>query len=120
MNPAPSHALSSTLAAAIERETGRTEVDPLLTAARQPGFDLQANFAMKLGKQLGETPRDVAARVTERLGDAGGLLASAEVSGPGFVNLAFSSEALAAWATRALNDERLSVPRAQTTQTITV
>ena len=30
---------------------------------------------MKLAKQLGEPPRDVAARVTEKLGDAGGLLA---------------------------------------------
>jgi arginyl-tRNA synthetase len=117
---APSHALSSTIAAAIERVTGHPDVDPLLTAARQPGFDLQANFAMKLAKQLGEPPRDVAAKVTEKLGDAGGLLASAEVSGPGFVNLAFSPEALAAWATRALADERLGVPLATTPQTITV
>jgi arginyl-tRNA synthetase len=75
---------------------------------------------MKLAKQLGEPPRDVAARVTERLGDADGLLAAAEVSGPGFVNLAFSPEALAAWATRALADPRLGVPLATTPQTITV
>ena len=100
MIAAPSHALSHTLAAAIERVTGRSEVDPLLAVARQPGFDLQANFAMKLAKQLGEPPRDVATRVTEKLGDAGGLLATVEVSGPGFVNVAFSSEALAAWVTR--------------------
>ena len=66
---------------------------------------------MKLAKQLGEPPRDVAARVAEKLGDAGGLLAAAEVSGPGFVNLAFSPEALAAWATRALADPRLGVGR---------
>ena len=120
MNAAPSHALSATIVAAIERVTGRSDVDPLLAVARQPGFDLQANFAMKLAKQLGEPPRDVAARVTEKLGDAGGLLAAAEVSGPGFVNLAFSPEALAAWATRALADPRLGVPLAATKQTITV
>ena len=120
MIAAPSHALSHTLAAAIERVTGRSEVDPLLAVARQPGFDLQANFAMKLAKQLGEPPRDVATRVTEKLGDAGGLLAAAEVSGPGFVNLAFSPEALAAWATRALADPRLGVGPAGTVQTITV
>jgi arginyl-tRNA synthetase len=117
---APNHTLSTTLAAAIERVTGRAEVDPLLTPARQPGFDLQANFAMKLAKQLGEPPRDVAAKVTEKLGDAGGLLAAAEVSGPGFVNLAFAPEALAAWATRALADPRLGVPLATVPQTITV
>jgi arginyl-tRNA synthetase len=120
VNAAPSHALSTTLAAAIERVTGRADVDPLLATARQPGFDMQANFAMKLAKQLGEPPREVAAKVTEKLGDAGGLLAAAEVSGPGFVNLAFSPEALAGWATRALNDPRLGVAPAATTQTITV
>jgi arginyl-tRNA synthetase len=120
VNAAPSHALSTTLAAAIERVTGRADVDPLLATARQPGFDMQANFAMKLAKQLGEPPREVAAKVTEKLGDAGGLLAAAEVSGPGFVNLAFSPEALAGWATRALNDPRLGVAPAATTQTVTV
>jgi arginyl-tRNA synthetase len=117
---APNHTLSATLAAAIERATGRAEVDPLLTPARQPGFDLQANFAMKLAKQLGEPPRDIAAKVTEQLGDADGLLAAVEVSGPGFVNLNFSPDALAAWATRALADPRLGVPLATTPQTITV
>ena len=73
---------------------------------------------MKLAKQLGEPPRDVAERVTEKLGDAGGLLAAAEVSGPGFLNLAFSPEALAAWATRALADPRLGVGPAATAQTV--
>ena len=58
--------------------------------------------------------------MTEQLGDAGGLLAAAEVSGPGFLNLAFSPEALAAWATRALDDPRLGVPLAATPQTVVV
>ena len=95
MIAAPNHELSTALGAAIERETGLTDVDPLVTPARQPGFDLQANFAMKLAKQLGEPPRGLAERVVGKLGDAGGSLAAVEVSGPGFVNLAFSSEALA-------------------------
>ena len=108
---APSQALSITLAAAIERVTGQSEVDPLLTPARQPGFDLQANFAMKLAKQLG-----AAAARARRAGDARssatpmGCSRPSRSPGPGFVNLAFSPEALAAWATRALADPRLGVP----------
>jgi arginyl-tRNA synthetase len=117
---APNHELSTALGAAIERETGLVDVDPLVTPARQPGFDLQANFAMKLAKQLGEPPRALAERVVGTLGDAGGALAAVEVSGPGFVNLAFSSDALATWATEALADDRLGVPTAAVAQTITV
>ena len=120
MIAAPNHELSSALGAAIERETGLTDVDPLVTPARQPGFDLQANFAMKLAKQLGEPPRGLAERVVGTLGDAGGALAAVEVSGPGFVNLAFSGEALAGWATEALADARLGVPVATVPQIITV
>ena len=120
MIAAPNHELSTALGAAIERETGLTDVDPLVTPARQPGFDLQANFAMKLAKQLGEPPRGLAERVVGTLGDAGGALASVEVSGPGFVNLAFSGEALAGWATEALKDQRLGVPTATVPQIITV
>ena len=47
MIAAPNHELSTALGAAIERETGLTDVDPLVTPARQPGFDLQANFATR-------------------------------------------------------------------------
>ena len=120
MIAAPNHELSTALGAAIERETGLIDVDPLVTPARQPGFDLQANFAMKLAKQLGEPPRGLAERVVGTLGDAGGALAAVEVSGPGFVNLAFSSDALAAWATEALTDPRLGVAPATIPQIVTV
>jgi arginyl-tRNA synthetase len=103
------------LTRAIEAALGEAGVDPLLTPARQPGFDLQANFAMKLAKQLSRPPRELAEAVAAQLGD--GL--TAEVSGPGFLNLIVSPDALGAWATRALRDERLGVPRA-TPQTVVV
>src|SRR3954469_14379859 len=103
------HEIRTALTGAIERALGEPGVDPLLAPARQPGFDLQANFAMKLAKQLGRAPRELARQVADELGD--GLLDTIEVSGPGFLNLGIASDALAADATTALNDERLGVPR---------
>jgi arginyl-tRNA synthetase len=50
---APTHALHASLTVAIEHALGHAGVDPLLAPSRQPGVDLQANFAMKLAKQLG-------------------------------------------------------------------
>ncbi|MBE2320783.1 arginine--tRNA ligase [Solirubrobacter sp. CPCC 204708] len=108
------------MAAAIERAVGQPDVDPLLVPSRQPGVDWQANFAMKLAKVVGEPPRAIAEKVAAELGDAGGLLTSVQVAGPGFLNLAFAPAALARWATFALGDERLGVPLAEHPQTVYV
>jgi arginyl-tRNA synthetase len=118
--PAPRHALQAALTAAIEHAVGHASVDPLLAPSRQPGVDLQSNFAMKLGKQLGRKPRQIAAQVTAALGDGDGLLAAVEVSGPGFLNLTFAPGPLVAWATAALNDPRLGVHVAAEPQTVVV
>jgi arginyl-tRNA synthetase len=50
MTPAPTHALHTFLTAAIERALGHAGVDPLLGPSRQPGVDLQANFALNVAK----------------------------------------------------------------------
>jgi len=49
--------------------------------------DFACNAALVLAKRVGRKPRDLAVELIERLGDAGGLVARAEVAGPGFVNL---------------------------------
>src|SRR6478736_10258095 len=109
------HDIRTALTSAIEQALGAPGVDPLIAAARQPGFDLQANFAMKLAKQLGRPPRELAEQVKAELR----LPASVEVSGPGFLNLAIAPQALAEWATAALADARLTVPE-QPSQTVVV
>jgi len=53
--------------------------------------DFACNAAMLLTKRLGKSPRDIAAALIERVGDADGLLEGAEVAGPGFVNLRLST-----------------------------
>jgi arginyl-tRNA synthetase len=118
--PTPTHALHAALTAAIEHALGHSGVDPLLAPGRRPGADLQANFAMKLAKQLGRKPQEIAERVAAVLGDVDGLLAAVAVSGPGFLNLTFAPGPLAAWATAALDDPRLGVPVAAEPQTVVV
>jgi len=49
--------------------------------------DFACNAPLVLAKRLRLPPREVARRLIERLGDAGGLVARAEIAGPGFVNL---------------------------------
>jgi arginyl-tRNA synthetase len=68
--------------------------DPTLDRPPQPGLgDYSSNAAMLLAAPLGESPRDVAARLgaeLERELAATGSLERVEVAGPGFVNLFLS------------------------------
>ena len=57
-------------------------------APREKGHgDFACNAALVLAKRLKRPPREIATALVAKLGDAGGLLARAEVAGPGFVNL---------------------------------
>ncbi|HKJ25344.1 MAG TPA: arginine--tRNA ligase [Myxococcota bacterium] len=49
--------------------------------------DFACNAALVLTKRLGRPPRRIAHELIDALGDAGGLVARAEIAGPGFVNL---------------------------------
>jgi arginyl-tRNA synthetase len=55
--------------------------------------DFACNAALLLGKRLRRPPRELAERLGAALGDAGGLLASTAVAGPGFLNLWLASDA---------------------------
>ncbi|MEO0586543.1 MAG: arginine--tRNA ligase, partial [Planctomycetota bacterium] len=87
--------------------------DPLVMPARDAKFgDYQANLAMGLGKRLGRKPRDLAEAIAAQLvGDDGalGLIVSAEVAGPGFVNLKLSEAVLSSRAAGLRADDRLGV-----------
>src|SRR5699024_5495137 len=55
--------------------------------------DLQANVALALAKKVGTSPREVAAQITSLLAGSP-LIGAAEISGPGFINLSLTDEAL--------------------------
>src|SRR5215468_7876374 len=74
-------------------------VDPMIQ--RSAHADFQANAALPLARALGRPPREVAA-------DLAGL-ATAEVSGPGFLNLTVAPAALSRLATAMAADPRLGV-----------
>ncbi len=83
--------------------------DPVIRPSAQPQFgDYQANAAMGLAKRLGLPSREVADKILANL-DVADICSSADVAGPGFINLRLSD----AWVTRALvavaGDERLGV-----------
>src|SRR5688500_19112183 len=100
--------LSARLAPAFAQVAGASDVDlgdvdPVVRPSDRA--DAQANGALPLAKQLGRNPRDVAAAVLAAADLAG--VATAEIAGPGFINLtgddAFLSSTLAAVAA----DQRL-------------
>ncbi|WP_076258521.1 arginine--tRNA ligase [Intrasporangium flavum] len=83
------------------------EVDPVLRPSQFA--DVQVNAALALAKKVGAPPRDVAAKIVEAL-DLDGVCDSVEVSGPGFINLTFSSAWLASLLQEVDADERCGVP----------
>jgi arginyl-tRNA synthetase len=81
--------------------------------------DYQANVALPLGKQLGRSPREVAAELSRHL-DVADICAEPQVSGPGFINLTLRDEWIAAQADGLLAGPRLGVPLAAPAQRVVV
>jgi len=70
--------------------------------------DYQFNGAMALSKKLGKNPREIAQSIMDAL-DFTGMLAKAEIAGPGFINLWLNPLWIAKQSQEALADKRLSV-----------
>ena len=76
----------------------------VVEAPRDPAHgDLASNAAMLLGKEARSNPRELALRLAQALRDAGPDIVSAEVAGPGFLNIRFSP---AFWQSRILDIAR--------------
>ena len=75
---------------------GAAGADAIVGPATRPEFgDYQANGALAAAKRLGLKPRDLAARVVESA-DLADVASRCEVTGPGFISLTVSADALAA------------------------
>ena len=66
------------------------ETEVQLTPARGHA-DYATNVAMKLSKQLGKAPREIAEEITESLN--ANFIDKVEVAGPGFINIFLKNEA---------------------------
>jgi arginyl-tRNA synthetase len=98
--------LSARLAPAFA-QVAQAAVDPAVRRSRHADF--QSGAALPLAGPLGRPPRDIAAGVLAAADLAG--VATAEISGPGFLNLRLTDEVIAAGANDLAADPRLGVPR---------
>ncbi|MGO1384071.1 MAG: arginine--tRNA ligase [Arachnia sp.] len=79
-------------------------IDPEMRPATKPQFGhFQSNVALRLAKQEGRPPREVAADIIDKL-DVSELCEPLEIAGPGFINFRIRSEVLADAASAILGD----------------
>ncbi|HCU48817.1 MAG TPA: arginine--tRNA ligase, partial [Micromonosporaceae bacterium] len=107
--------LSARLATAFTAIAG-SPTDPVMQ--RSAHADFQANGALPLARQLDRSPREIAAEVLAAADLEG--LATAEVSGPGFINLTVLPETLERMVNEMAADERLGVPFTDAPETVIV
>lgn len=104
----------------LKRALGLDErPDPLLRPADPKHGDYQLNAAMALAKKLGKKPREIAEEAAAELAKLDAV-ASADVAGPGFINLKLEEGWLASRLTEALSDEKLGVDPVAAPETIVV
>ncbi|MFB4318985.1 arginine--tRNA ligase [Actinomadura sp. 21ATH] len=117
--PDPQLVIAARVRAALSAAFGPSyaDTDPVIRPSQFA--DLQANVALPLAKKLGRKPRDVAADIVAEL-DVADLTSAVEVSGPGFINLTFKDEWIAAQAQAVLADARLAVPVTENRQKVVV
>jgi len=85
-----------------------------VSEATKPEFgDYQFNGAMALSKKLGKNPREIAQSIIDTL-DFTGMLAKAEIAGPGFINLWLNPLWIAKQSQEALADKRLGIAKRET------
>jgi len=96
------------------------DIDPFIQLAGRPEFgDYQANFALRLAKQLQKKPIDIAKSVIEAL-PSQSIFQKLEPSGPGFINITLTDDFLEHHLQQLITDDRLGVNKVSTPQTTVV
>ena len=115
----PQQALARLMTTALAAAFGpdHADADPLIRPSQFA--DYQSNVALSLAKDLSRPPREIAAELVGRLADSD-VIETAEVSGPGFINLTLREDWIAAQATGELADPRLDVALAHPAQRVVV
>ena len=92
--------------------------DPVVRPSERA--DAQVNGALSIAKSLGMPPRDVAIKALEALGDVSDMVESAEVAGPGFINITFTTSFLASELVTAMQHDHLGVRKASDPHTFVI
>jgi arginyl-tRNA synthetase len=92
--------------------------DPVVRPSERA--DAQVNGALSLAKSLGMSPRDVATKALDALGDLSDMIESTEVAGPGFINVTFTTSFLARELVAAMQNDRLGVRAATDPHTFVI
>lgn len=99
---------------------GLTEHPIVLQPAKNRDFgDYQINGVMGAAKKTRQNPRELAQKVADAL-QANPLITTAEVAGPGFINLHLRPEKLAQYIKSALQDDHLGITHSSEPQTIVI
>lgn len=94
--------------------------DPELRPATKPQFGhFQSNIAMRLAKQQGRPPREVAASIIEEV-DLSDVCEPLEIAGPGFINIRLRSEVLARAASELRADPFVGITQTDAPQTVVI
>lgn len=92
----------------------------MIRATTDPNHgDYQANCAMPLSKQVGTSPRDVAADLVAKI-QIDDICESPEVAGPGFINLKLRDSFLVDFLKGMLGDARCQIPEVTSDKTIVI
>jgi arginyl-tRNA synthetase len=86
---------------------------------RSDRADYQANVALGLKKQLGGAPRDIAAKIVERL-DLRGVAERVEVAGAGFINVTLEPSFLSRAVNEVAADALLGVAQVAEPETVAI
>jgi arginyl-tRNA synthetase len=100
------HLLVQRLAPAFSAVAGET-ADPVVRRSQRADF--QADGALALARQLGRSPRAVAADVIAAA-DLADVCGRVEVAGPGFINLVLSDVVLGRLLAESAVDDRIGIP----------
>src|SRR4051812_34128843 len=92
-------------------------VDPVVR--RSQHADFQSDGALPLARKLGRAPREIAAEVLQQA-DLRGLVDSAEVSGPGYINIRLADAALDGALATTYVDDRLGVDSVAAPETVVI
>ena len=114
-----SRGLSSAIAAALGEDY--RDIDLQIRPSQDPKFgDYQANFAMKLAKQMGSNPRELASKVADAAAEELAAIAKPlEVAGPGFINIRLKNEAIAQMLV-AMHNPALGVTKLKDSHTVVI